>query len=392
MYIEDLICKLNQTCKVNRYDVNLVPSLVNQTLFGIGFTEKQSILAIRILKRYSVNLSQSLGVDISPFLENPAFKYRLRKINNLKKISVVDYAQWGRAIKVEFPFDQIKIDEIRKNREKLGICQWDIEHKAWMFSLNEKNIQFLANFVENNGFDYDTEFKDYLDQVKEIIASMEKYVPMLAIENNEPKYLNISQFVPKLESKEVISALFEAKKAGIFTWDDSISNYVDQQGLNSVTREFLINDGTKNLEIDSTQTPIDCLSEIVKFTSPTLFIIPGGSELDKTKMVNNFLTKLGYANNEMSVMFRLPSSQGRDFNEFVKSCGLNNPISEKTKFVFVSIKLPKPVIKSKLKFGSVISLGQTNVHYTIRDFFKNRTNLIYYCESNKQREFNFAVL
>ena len=109
-------------------------------------------------------------------------------------------------------------------------------------------------------------------------------------------------------------------------------------------------------------------------------------------MIYNFLTGIGYTSDDMSVMFRLPSSDGKDFNEFVKNCGLNNPISDKTKFVFVSIKLPKPIIKSKMRFNSVISLGRSNVHYTIREFFKNRQNLIYYCEPNKQKEFNFGDL
>jgi hypothetical protein len=126
--------------------------------------------------------------------------------------------------------------------------------------------------------------------------------------------------------------------------------------------------------------------------SPCLFVLPGGSELDKTKMIYNLLVEQGYSSDEISVMFRLPSSDGKNFNDFVKNCGLNNPITENTKFVFVSIKLPKPVLKSKMKFNSVVSLGRSNVHYTIREFFKNRENLIYYCEPGKQKEYNFGIM
>ena len=392
MYIEDLICKLNLHCSVNKFDVNLVSSFVTQVFSGVGYTEKQGVLAVRILKRYSASLSKALSLDVSPFLDNPTFKYTIRKINNTKRISIIEHASFGKAIKVEFPFSQEKVDLIRKSKDQLGHAAWDSDKKAWIFSVDERNIQFLISFVESDHFELDEEIKNYIVQVKHIVGKIENYVPMLTIEDGLPKYLNQSRFVPELTSKEVIPALFESRKAGIFTWDEKITQYLDQAELDPIIRSFLSSESFKHLEIDSTETPVQCLTDIVKYTQPTMFIIPGGSESVKTKMIYNFLTSIGYTSNDMSVMFRLPSSDGKDFNEFVKNCGLNNPISDKTKFVFVSIKLPKPIIKSKLRFNSVISLGRSNVHYTIREFFKNRQNLIFYCEPNKQKEFNFAVL
>lgn len=393
MYIEDLIVKLTAYCNINSYDTNLVDSFTNQIFRGSGFTEKQSILAVRILKRYSKNFSAALGTDISQFLENPNFKFTIRKVNAVvKQISVIDHNTYGRAIKVEFPYNQERVDSIRKSRDTLGYANWDGEQKAWIFSLDERNIQFLSNFLNTDHFDIDDEFKSYLKQVSEIVKNVENHVPMVTIENGLPKYQNQSRFVPEMTSNDVVSALFEARKAGIFTWDEKVTQYLDELNLDPIVRTFLSNENPDHLEIDSTTTPVQCLTDIVKYTQPTLFVIPGGSETAKTKMIYNFLTKIGYSSDEMSVMFRLPTSEGREFNEFVRNCGLNNPISEKTRFVFVSIKLPKPVIKSKMKFNSVISLGRSNVHYTIREFFKNRENLIYYCEPNKQKEFNFGNL
>jgi hypothetical protein len=125
---------------------------------------------------------------------------------------------------------------------------------------------------------------------------------------------------------------------------------------------------------------------------PCLIIVPGGMEFAKTKTMYEFLKGQGYQDDEMSVLFRLSTGQGTEFNEFVKDNNLNSPITDRTKFVFVSIKLPKPVVKSKINFQSVISLGKSNVHYTIREFFKNRQNLIYYCEKSSQKEFSFGIL
>jgi len=85
----------------------------------------------------------------------------------------------------------------------------------------------------------------------------------------------------------------------------------------------------------------------------------------------------------MSVMFRLPAETGKNFNDFVKNNQLNNPITDKTKIVFISSKLPKPVIKSKVKFNCVINLGLGGVHYTIKNFTENHENLINFSEKTK---------
>lgn len=392
MNIEDLIYMLYLKCKLNRYDYVLIQSFVNQNLLGNGFTEKQSNLAIKILKRYSNTLSNTIQTDVSPYLENPVFKLPIRKSNNQKKLSIIDHSIYKKAIKVEFPFVQEKIESIRKNKANLGYAVWDNDRRSWIFSLDERNIKFLSSFIENEDYDIDEELQDYFLQTSEILKNIENYVPMVILEENLPKYQNVSKNVPQLQSTDIVAAVFEARKSGIFTWSDDINNEFYKLNVDTVVKDFLNNENPDFFEINSQEHPIQCLKDIVKYTQPTLFVIPGGSESEKTKLIYNFLIELGYTSDEMCVMFRLSNKDGRDgkeFNEFVKNYGLNNPINERTKFVFISVKLPKPVISSNLKFHSVISLGRSNVHYTIREYFKNRQNLIFYCEPNKQREFNF---
>ena len=131
---------------------------------------------------------------------------------------------------------------------------------------------------------------------------------------------------------------------------------------------------------------------MAKHLTPLLVVIPGGNELEKLKLSFNFLKDNGFKNEEMSVMFRLPTLDGKGFNDFVKDHSLNSPIGENTKAVFVSSKLPKPVLKSKIKFHGIINLGFENVHYTMRDFLKNHENLIFYSEKKLQRELDFVLV
>jgi hypothetical protein len=92
-------------------------------------------------------------------------------------------------------------------------------------------------------------------------------------------------------------------------------------------------------------------------------------------------------------MFRLPKETHENFNNFVKNSGFNNPITDTTRAVFISGKSPKPVLKSGIKFHTVVNLGFDNVHYSLRDFVNNHENLVYYTEkiNPKQTEFTWLL-
>jgi hypothetical protein len=104
------------------------------------------------------------------------------------------------------------------------------------------------------------------------------------------------------------------------------------------------------------------------------------------------MKQIGMQDHEMSVMFRLPSNTHEIFNNFVKNNNLNNPLTEDTKVVFVSSKLPKPVLKSKIKFHCVLNMGFSNVHYTMKDFVGKHENLVFYSGKKQQRELKFAFM
>jgi hypothetical protein len=123
-----------------------------------------------------------------------------------------------------------------------------------------------------------------------------------------------------------------------------------------------------------------------------MFIIPGGLEMEKITKSYEFLKSLDITSEEISVMFRLPKETGEKFNIFVKDEKLNNPITEKTRVVFISAKVPKTVIESKIKFNCIVNFSLHSVHYTIRDFVKNHHNVVHILDKKPQRNLNFAFL
>jgi hypothetical protein len=390
MYIEDLVSEL-VFCRIslNSYDQNLVFSFHDQICRGSGLTEKQSTLALRIVKRYSTSLSQALIKDIGPFLQNPQFRLSIRKISNEKRLSIVDHQAHGRVIKAIFPYNEKLVENIRKNRDNFSLSLWDKEDKCWYFGLSENSIQFLSSL---DNFEVDESIKNFQEQIENIQRDMENHVPMLIIENSVPKLKNCDKNMPELTSNDLISAIFEARKRGVYTWDETINNFIESDELDTLTRSFLKTDPGEKFGVDSGRCEISEISTIILNLLPVMVIIPGGDELDKMSLSTEFFRSQGITNSEMSVMFRLPSNTQATFNEFVKFNELNSPISEKTKVVFVSGKIPKPIFKSGIKFNSVLNLGYSNVHYTMRDFLKNHENGIMYSKEKDIKNLRYGFV
>jgi hypothetical protein len=132
------------------------------------------------------------------------------------------------------------------------------------------------------------------------------------------------------------------------------------------------------------------LVPMVQNMSPCLITVPGGNELSKLQLALPMLKAAGIENSEISVLFRLPNDTGQDFNNFVKEEKLNSPITENTRAVFLSGKVPKPLFESNLKFNCVINFNFYNVHYTLANLVKNMHNVINVIADKKQKEIRFG--
>ena len=394
MNIEDLVIfSVRNGIPLNSWDSRLVNSIYEQIIFKNSLTEKQGAAMVKILKRYQSAISAQAGQDISQFLENPSYRLGIRKVNTIKRITIVEHDHYGKAVQVEFPFDQKIIESIKdkKNIDHQG--KWDSEKKSWIFPLSEYSIAHLTKIAQENAFEMDTEFSSYAEQYNTIVKNIEQYIPILVAENDGVKIRNFSQNLPIFPSENILKSVFEARKLGVFTWGENIEDHLKTDEISETTRNFLKSDPSEDFHINNEKYDIFSLADIVINMTPTLFIIPGGSELEKLQACCEFLKNIGIDSSKISVMFRLPKETHENFNNFVKNYGLNNPITDTTCAVFVSGKFPKPVLKSGIKFHTVVNLGFDNVHYSLRDFVKNHENLVYYTEkiNPKQTEFTWLL-
>jgi preprotein translocase subunit SecD len=392
MYIEDLIISLiHNRVPVNAWDKGVVISFYTQINDLSGFTEKQSALAVRICKRYASSLSLHAKQDIALLLENPKFRNSIRKSVNSRSVKIVDDEYLHRVIEVNFPYDEKMIAEIRefKNQNHDNLIVWNKEKSSWQFCLTEPNIKFLSDHFKNTGADIDMEFQNYSDQIDTIVTDLQSHIPMLSAKNGSPTIVNAPKTMPEINTDNILAAAFIARQYGITMWDETIDDFISSDQVDVTTREFLKSDYLDTTKLSADVNGICCLANIARFMGPMLFVIPGGSEYRKIQQIYTVLSDIGITNKKMSVLFRLSSETGKEFNNFVKNHELNNPISEETQIVFVSGKLPKPLIESEIRFNSIVNVGFNNAHYTLKEYAKNHQNVVYF-ELEKQKGSDFG--
>jgi len=399
MYIEDLIDRLacygnylfHSPLTIAYVDITIVTSLSDQIQRGNAYTEKQRGLALRIVSKYVGVLSADLGFDVGTLLKNPQFSNPIRVISGIKSISIVDRGT-GPVLAVQFPYNQELVDNIKKYKDSLTNFQaininWNSEEKYWEFGFTEPNIQFLCSFIDI-GFVADEQFLKYRTEIQEIEHRIDEYVPIVEYVNGHFRYRNVVDHIPQPTSLNLVEVLLHARRHGINCWDESID--IALESVDPVIYKFLKN-SSGEVSFPPGETELDQISDILTFSENVLFVIPGGTEIDHLKYVHEYLNSSKYQNEQMTVMFRLDSSSGRMCNEYIKEHKLNTPLSDKIKFVFVSGKIPKPLIESGKTFDVIVHFGTNSAHYTLKNFVKNHHNVISMNLPNrKNREINFG--
>lgn len=146
--------------KLARYDQPIVDSMADQINKGTGFTDRQSVLAHKIVTKYSRQWSVA-GYDVADHARDPKFKLPIRNIDRRKIIDIVDSQ-----IEIRFPYDQDLISKIRASVSSVpGSLIWKPLKHAWISSLIEPRVIWAKEFGAQNNFDFGEQFNDILKQI-----------------------------------------------------------------------------------------------------------------------------------------------------------------------------------------------------------------------------------
>ena len=361
-------------------DRKIIESIGLQLLQGNALTEKQAYFAVKTLTNNKDKIRHVVH-NIDDVLENPQWKKPFRVLPKVKSIRITDHEN-KKCIFVEFPYDQDIIDLLKKRNSDLHEIhrgQWNPDQKLWIYGLTERNIAYLGDTLLPYGFIVTDDFAELYNSVNEIVSSAEQYLPMVSWIADKFAIVNAHKNIPQPESDVLSEVLFHAKEYGVETWDDTIEALMEVADISAATRKIVAHTSrTKPLWIDDANVPITEFADLLKYGGPAIVIIPGGNELLLVQQWVTFAVSQGIELEQISVMFRLPSDKA-EFNVFVKEASLNNPVTEQTRLAFVSTKITKPLVKSGVKFTTVINLGYYNyVHATMNTVVDNATNLVYY--------------
>ena len=398
LYIEDLICRLGNSgsymfdpaLTVWPLDVTVISSLAMNPSMGKGYTEKQRTLVLRLCKKYKGQLISALGPAVESALENPEFKFSLVQPGPQEKSITID----NKNILVKFPFNEEIVGKIRKFKSESAVrlVEWDGDAKAWTFALEENNVIWIMNNLMNSGFNVDPNFLKISEEITEILANIEDHVPIIVHEDNQFAFKNVHRTVPQPTGMNLKETLLLAKYYGISVWEENVEKMIETGNFSPILTSFLKETTPNSLEFDINENSIDQLTDLIKYNSPVLIIVPGYNEFFTLKNWCQWLKSQEISEKDISVMFRLSSDTGSMFNDLVKQEGLNNPIGENTKIVFISQKMPKPLIKSDIEFKLVLNLGSlSGVHYSISTYLDSRPDVIRYTDKNKSG-YQFGLL
>jgi hypothetical protein len=327
-----------------------------------------------------------LNKDVIPFIDSPEYKLPTRIINQSKTIVIKKIVGSNKKIiSINFPYNEIVVNNIKVYKKLLSqkshtgnSINWNIDNKSWDFDLREEHVSWINSNIVNESFVVDESFVELVDQIEKVKNNIEGHVPMVIFEENKFRFVNVPSSVPQPSSLDVVDVLVEARKYGITIWSETIDAVLGKIDLNPFLLKFLTSPNLTSLPEDREKLTMTDITSIVECSLPCLVVIPGGSELKHLELCYKLFQKYGISTEEMTVLFRLEGETGKNTNSFIKENKLNNPISEKIKIVFISGKVPKPLVESKTNFSTILNFGISGVHYTLSNYLKNHHFVINY--------------
>jgi hypothetical protein len=316
------------------------------------WTEKQARLALVILKRYLTKF-QAHGMDIKSLLDKPQYEDEFRVISFDKSIEKFIDDDEQEKIELKFPYNKKIITLIRLLKDKRGLpggyALYDGEAKKWTFLQSDVTTYYLTLIAVRYDFKFidETLLDDYETVKQEIQGYREPTARLVAGEivlDNAPgslheyweenlKHKSVVEQVDSLNKHEVVKGLLELN---CFPLMMPVSGEIDTA---EEVKEFWewMNVFKAN--------GIDILTECswgFDVKEP-VYLKDADNEYNQRQMMLNNNTSREFFENlfelhQMSKQFKF--------------------INKKTKVIFVRNRIPRAMIKSKIKpKASLVALG-----------------------------------
>ena len=353
-----------------------------------AWTEKQARLALVILKRYLTKF-QAHGMDIKPLLDNPSYENEFRVISFDKVIEKYTDERGIEKIELRFPYNKKIIQLIRCLKDSrdfpAGYSQYDGETKTWTFLHTDVTAYYLTLIAARYDFKFtdDSLLKDYELIKKEIINHRQ---PTASLVGGEVIIKNAPESLQKYWNENL-------KGRPALTQVDSLKNFnISTHGVNAkadtVLGHKIAHNKYHKLWIDSkTFSKKDVVKGLVELDCfPLMMPVSGDIHMEDDvkefwEWMNAFksygidiLNDCSWGFDVKEPIFKkdvdrhndrtylLDNTRSQEFFENLYELHQMSKqfklISDNTKIIFVRNRIPRALIKSKIKpKASLVALG-----------------------------------
>ena len=355
-----------ESVSLDQYDHAIVKSLGRQLGNGNEFTEKQSHIGLRLVKKYS-SLLNDKGFESQTILDHKKFKWPFRTIDRTKSIYVD-----GESIVIKSPFIADVVNKIKKRKKhSYQRGSYNSENKTWSFDYNEPNIVFLCDLVRGINFSIDVKIKQDYTAIMDVKRNALDHYPMLVRKMGGYVYNN-----SVIEYDNPRQAIMKAKLQGCTVFDDSVERALHpKQPMDKIllgdSRNWFVNSNIHHsLEIFS----------LIHTVDKCIIMCSSDSVTPLESVVENLLGS-GFTSDDICVMFRFKKNkEWFDGNKYIKNMGVNVYSPDKRIFI-INEKVPKPLIASGIDPQLIIStLPVAPSHYKTQAWLENKPTVVYYTQ------------
>ncbi len=354
-----------------------------------AWTERQGKLAIVILKRYATKF-RAHGIDIDQLLKSPTFEKPFRVISSAKTIEVVETTDDFFKIELRFPYNKKIVELVRCCRTKKGLPEiyfsYDGDSKTWKITKTDVTTYYMTLIAARYDFDFITpSLLDEFEEIKKEKNSFKK--PRAVYDGDKITLKNVHENLEKYWTDNI------ANKKPLLQLDSLKNLNVDQKGIRikaySEVAKKIAHNSSAALWVDKTTISkdqlllglmeLDCFPLVMTVSGDITndkneiqdvtdwirrFEIQGfdplkhifwGFDLKEPKMYKDYTEEQKWSIMQSMKLDRYQYEQAFELYEMAKHF---KHIDENTKICFIRNKLPRTVLRSKIKFkAGLVAIG-----------------------------------
>ena len=375
-----------------------------------AWTEKQAKLAVVILKRYLTKF-QKYNLDIKDLLDMPRFDQPFRVIDFEKSIEKFITEDGDKKIEIKFPYNKKIIQLIRPLKDKKGLpngyAHYDGDQKKWIFNQSDVTTYYLNLIAVRYDFKYVDE--TLLDDYYEVKAEKLKFKGTNAtLKSGQINIINADESLTEyweknLLDKNLLQQIDSLKNFGIPTGGMKVDSITELGGRIAHINHTKFWIDRKEFSIDAVLSgleELDCFPIVMPVSGD-----PNSPE-DATSWDNwlQAFTRHGMDYKNLAFGFDIkepkrPQYEDVKFNDNVVATNITDEtfetiydvyqsskqfkyIDKDTKVIFVRNRIPRTIMKSKIKpKACLVAIG--GGYYTagsdnLKRFLDNLPKTLYY--------------